>query len=447
MSDDGFGALGDDVRALHLGIRVDDDLEGDVLELGQDCHERVEGCRRLPGEAVGTREGDRPLELQHRLCSDVVLGCTARAVDRVRILGTLLFGAGVDLVRDEVLVPIRAAHETRLQGAGLIGALVVDVGGAVFILVRATLQTLQTDVLRAAVVLVRDAIAITIGAAERLGRADFVRAAVALVLEAVLVVVEIRAAVIVFELVDVLGLEDAPVFRVDQAVLVVVELGAAVGVLEVVLVLGLVDARILFVDDAIAVRVLGAAEGDADTERPLPLEERVAEASDRLRSHVQEELVVCAEHERRLADGNAQTGTAREEQVDVRVGVVGGQDAFVVADAADEAADTEGEHGLERLVTQQEAAEVQPRSKAQVGEIRALGGAEVSRHFQLERCTAAEGVRKTQRTGRSDSEIIELVGDHHTTGQSDLDLADLVSEGQRGDQHREQSQFLHREFS
>src|SRR6185437_15724827 len=95
---------------------------------------------------------------------------------------------------------------------------------------------------------------VVLDAVQRLG---LQRAFVRRVGDAVLVVVRIGAAVRVFEPVGVFGLVGAVVEAVRDAVGVVVRVGAAVGVLEAVLVLGLVGALVALVGDPVAVAVLG----------------------------------------------------------------------------------------------------------------------------------------------------------------------------------------------
>src|SRR6185295_4757891 len=84
-----------------------------------------------------------------------------------------------------------------------------------------------------------------------------VRALVIDVQDPVGVVVRIRAAVLVLEVVLVLGLVRALVLDVGDAVLVVVLVGAAVLVLEPILVLGIVGTLVDVVEDAVVVAVAG----------------------------------------------------------------------------------------------------------------------------------------------------------------------------------------------
>src|SRR5262249_42923132 len=98
---------------------------------------------------------------------------------------------------------------------------------------------------------------VVLDAVDRLG---LIRALVDEVGDAVAVVVQVRAAVGVLVAVEVLRLVGALVALVGDAVAVVVRLGTAVRVLEAVLVLGHVGAVVAVVGDAVAVVVrLGAA--------------------------------------------------------------------------------------------------------------------------------------------------------------------------------------------
>ena len=102
--------------------------------------------------------------------------------------------------------------------------------------------------------------------------------------DAVLVVVEVGAAVVVLEAVDVLGLVRALVVGVGAAIAVVVVVGAAVFVLEAVLVLGDERALVAAVRDAVAVgvadvgRVADARGRTARSGEPMPLIEAGAAA-------------------------------------------------------------------------------------------------------------------------------------------------------------------------
>jgi hypothetical protein len=112
-----------------------------------------------------------------------------------------------------------------VEGLGLIGALVDDVGDAVAIVVG----------IRAAVLVLEPVLVL-----------GFIRTLVQRIGDAVAVVVEIRAAILVLEAVLVLRLIGALVDGVRDAVAIVVEIRAAVLVLEPVLVLRLVEKMCTF---------------------------------------------------------------------------------------------------------------------------------------------------------------------------------------------------------
>ena len=95
-----------------------------------------------------------------------------------------------------------------------------------------------------------------------------VRAAVVEVGDAVLVVVALGAAVLVLELIDVLGLVDALVLRVRHLVGVVVEVGTTVLVLEAVAILGLVGALVVDVEHPVLVAVAEVGRERAHREQP-----------------------------------------------------------------------------------------------------------------------------------------------------------------------------------
>jgi len=98
------------------------------------------------------------------------------------------------------------------------------------------------------------------------------------------IVVQVRAAVVVLEAVEILGLVGALVDGVGDAVVVVVFVGATVVVLEAVEILGLVGTAIETIDDAVMVSVAevrspahahetaehGAADGMNPDPRPRP---------------------------------------------------------------------------------------------------------------------------------------------------------------------------------
>ena len=74
--------------------------------------------------------------------------------------------------------------------------------------------------------------------------------------DVVLVVVRVGTAVLVFELVKVLGIVDAQVILIGDAVLVVVELGAAVFILETIKIFWIIRALVDVIRDAVAIAIV-----------------------------------------------------------------------------------------------------------------------------------------------------------------------------------------------
>src|SRR5262249_38088692 len=146
---------------------------------------------------------------------------------------------------DHEVVLLRAAVG---RHAGLVGALVVDVGDAVLVVVG----------IRAAV-----------GVLEAVLVLGLAWALVDPVGDAVVVGVGVRGRRCVLRGGGVLGLVGALVELVGDAVVVVVGVGAAVGVLEAVEVLGHARALIDVVGDAVAVHVAGAGQRHAGLDAAL----------------------------------------------------------------------------------------------------------------------------------------------------------------------------------
>ena len=152
---------------------------------------------------------------------------------------------------------------------------VARVGHQISVFIRATASSGRAGFGRTFVDGVLDAIFVGVGTTLELGNTRYDRALIDRVEHAVFVVVEFRATVGVFELVEVLFFILAWIGFVEDPVEVVVRFGATVVVLELVDVFRLIDALVDVVVESVFVGVFCAAEQEVEAAGGLPVQKLV----------------------------------------------------------------------------------------------------------------------------------------------------------------------------